>query len=175
MNRLNIRHRFPKVLQIRILGFNILGCPDNFLSYSSLFLDQQANACMLHKCKAAKALTSQIILLVSSIADEFLCWQRPRSRHEDSFRSPLSDLIAYRVLRRGETLEVRERHAVENIVGGHANFFQCRRSTHCMHQSTSFSQREQSVGFQICLEMPGTKYWANPQPAKVLCCLPALP
>lgn len=117
MNRLNMRHCFPKVLQIHILGFNILGCPDNFLSQSSLFLDQQANACTLHKYEAVKSLTSQIILLVSSIGDEFLCWQRPRSSHEDCFRTPLSDLTAYRVLRREETLEVRERHTVENIVG----------------------------------------------------------
>lgn len=83
-----------------------------------MFLDQQANACTLHKYKAVKSLTSQIILLVSSIGDEFLRWQRPRSRHEDCFRTPLSDLFAYRVLRRGKTLEVRERHTVENIVGG---------------------------------------------------------
>lgn len=57
INILNIWDCFLQFLQICILGFNILGCPDNFLSYSSLFLDQQANIHTLHKYNAGSEVT----------------------------------------------------------------------------------------------------------------------
>jgi len=56
--------------------------------------------------QAVKSLTSQIILLVSSIRDEFLGGQKKMSRHEDHFRSLLSDHCIPRALRREGTLEV---------------------------------------------------------------------
>lgn len=138
INSLNIWDCFSKFLQIRILGFNILGCPDNFLNCSSLFLDQQANIHMLHKYNAGSEATykpDNLLSFISSRWISMLAEAKNQTWGENHFRCLLSDPHCIQwVSRREETLKVIERHTVKDIVGGRPSFSLCQRSTHHMHQ-----------------------------------------
>lgn len=94
INILNVWDCVPEFLQIHILRFNILGCPDNFLSYSSLFLDQQANIHMLHKYNAGSEVTykpDNLLSFISSRWVSMLAEANIQTWGEDHFRSLLSD------------------------------------------------------------------------------------
>lgn len=138
INSLNIWDSFSKFLQICILGFDFLDYPDNFISYTSLFLNQQANTHMLHKYNAGSEVTNKpdnLLVFISSRWVSMLAEAKVQARGEDHFMCLLSDPHCRQwVLRWEERLEVWEQQSVKNIVGGHPSLSLCWRSIHNMHQ-----------------------------------------